>query len=147
MIAFQMSVCQAEIPGMATYPTGDASIVLLERIQHLRDPCHCFGWRCSGLEEFTKFLTLLFIIGWVPRDIGWFTLEEIGNEHLIRLLLVTVGKNIGALQSLGIEAENIEDDENAVFGTLFASCVLDRMVRYDSIAQSEEDIQVFRPSA
>jgi hypothetical protein len=129
MIAFPRSVCQAEIPGMATYPTGDAWIVPLQRIQHLGDSCHCFRWSCSGLEEFTKFLALLFIIGRVPRDIGRFTLKEIRHEHLIRLLLVTVGKNIGTLQSLGVETENVEDDENAVFGTLFASCVLDRMVR------------------
>jgi hypothetical protein len=35
---------------------------------------------------------------------------------LVWLLLVSVGKNIGTLERLGEEAEDVKDDEDGLFG-------------------------------
>jgi hypothetical protein len=35
---------------------------------------------------------------------------------LVRLLLVSVGEDVSALEGLGEEAEDVEDDEDGLFG-------------------------------
>jgi hypothetical protein len=66
---------------------------------------------------------------------------------LVWLLFITIGKDIGTLKSLRIETEDVEYDEYAMFGTLVASCILDRRVRDEIVTQFTEDVHVFKPSA
>jgi len=59
-----------------------------------------------GLEEVAEEL-LVLISGWrVPRDISGLALKEVGHEHAV-LLLVRGGQDIGTLESLVEEAEDI----------------------------------------
>lgn len=41
-----------------------------------------------------------------------FAVEEIGHEDLVLVVLVGVGEDIGALEGLGFEAEDVVDDED-----------------------------------
>lgn len=66
------------------------------------------AWRSgAGFEEFAEFLFVFVGGGWVPRDVGGFALEEIGDEDAVFLVLVGVGEDIGALEGLWKVAENI----------------------------------------
>lgn len=58
------------------------------------------------LEEVAEELLVLVSGGRVPRDIGGLALEEIGHEHAV-FLLVRVGQDIGTLDGLVEEAEDV----------------------------------------
>lgn len=66
------------------------------------------AWRTGfGLEEIAEFLFVFGGGGWVPRDVGGFAFEEIGDVDAIFLILVGCGEDVGALEGLGEEAEDV----------------------------------------
>lgn len=68
-------------------------------------------WGCSGrLEELAKLGAFLVIVGRVPRDIGRLAIEEIGNEDLVRMVLIRVGEDVGALERLRKEPKDVVYD-------------------------------------
>jgi len=70
-------------------------------------------------EEGAQFLLLVLVVaGWVPGDVGGGAFKEVGYENLVLSLLVCVRKDVGALQRLREEAEDIVDDEDTLFGIL-----------------------------
>jgi hypothetical protein len=55
----------------------------------------------------------------IPRNVGGLALEEVGHEDLVRVVGVGVGEDVGALERLVEEAEDVVDDEDTllcVFG-------------------------------
>jgi hypothetical protein len=59
----------------------------------------------------------------VPRNVGGLALEEIGHEDLVRVILVSIREDVGALQRLIEEAEDVVDDEDALLCVLGAGGV------------------------
>lgn len=65
-------------------------------------------WRRGlGLEEVAQLLLVLIRLGRVPGDVGRTALEPVGHVDAVLLLRVRVGEDVGALESLGEEAEDI----------------------------------------
>jgi hypothetical protein len=72
------------------------------------------------VEEFAQLLLVLVGLRWIPRDVGGLAFEEIGHEDLVGVVFVRVGEDVGALEGLVEEAEDVIDDEDTllcVFGT------------------------------
>lgn len=44
---------------------------------------------------------------WVPGDVGGFAFEEVGDVDAVFVVLVRSGEDVGALDGLGEEAEDI----------------------------------------
>ena len=63
-------------------------------------------------EEIAQLLLLLFVVGREDARMDGFAVEEIGHEDLVLVVLVGVGEDIGALEGLGTEAEDVIDDED-----------------------------------
>lgn len=57
-----------------------------------------------------QLLALLLRVRWVPRNVGGLAVKEVRHENLVVVFLVTVGEDVGALQRLREEAEDIVDD-------------------------------------
>jgi hypothetical protein len=81
----------------------------LERGQQLRDARERLGRRGGRLEELAQLRALLVVVRRVPADVGGLAVEEVRNEDLVLLRLVAMGEDVGALQSLREEAEDVED--------------------------------------
>lgn len=69
-----------------------------------------------GLEEFTQLLALLVVVRWVPSNVRRLALEEVGNKDLILVFLVGVSEDVGALNGLREESEDIIDNKDGPFG-------------------------------
>jgi len=67
-----------------------------------------------GLEEATKRLLLLRGVWRHPGEISGLAIKEIGHEDEVLVLLVRVGENIGALESLIEVAKDIEDEQDGL---------------------------------
>ena len=94
----------------------EARIFALDSFQNLRNAPKCL-WRCGwALEEGTQFLALFGCVRRVPGDVGWVTLEEVWHENLVRFLMITRRQNIGTLNSLREVAEDVINNEDAMFG-------------------------------
>ena len=66
------------------------------------------AWRTGfGLEEVAEFLFVFGGGGWVPGDVGWFTFEEVGDVDAVFPVLVGCGEDVGSLEGLGEEAEDV----------------------------------------
>jgi hypothetical protein len=92
---------------------------LPQLLHNFRDPRYRLGRRSLVIKELTKLLLVFVRLRRVPRDVGRLALEEIRHEDLVRVVGVGVGEDVGALQRLVEEAEDIVDDEDAllcVFG-------------------------------
>ena len=72
-----------------------------------------FGGGTLGAEEGTELLALFLGVWWVPADIGWVALEEIGHKHLVVVLAVRVGDDVSSLKGLREESEDIVDEEDS----------------------------------
>lgn len=59
-----------------------------------------------GLEEVAKLLLVVIGLRREPGDVGGLALEEVGNEDTV-LLLVGVGQDVGSLDGLGEETEDV----------------------------------------
>ncbi len=97
-------------------PFLDAWVAGLELVHDALDLFDRLGWRGGGLEELAQFLALLVRVRWVPGDVGGLALEEVRHENAILVLLVGVRENVGALESLREEAEDVVDDQDALTG-------------------------------
>lgn len=64
------------------------------------------GGSSLGLEEVAELLLVLVGLRREPGDVGGLALEEVGHEDTV-LLLVGGGQDIGALDGLGEETEDI----------------------------------------
>ena len=72
--------------------------------------------RGLGLEELAQLLALLLVVRRVPADVGRRALEKVGYEDAVRVLLVAVGEDVGALDGLREEAEDVVDYEDCARG-------------------------------
>lgn len=66
-------------------------------------------------KELAQLLLLVVVGGRVPLVRGGLALEPVGDQHAV-LLLAGLGEDIGALDGLGEEAEDVHDDEDALLG-------------------------------
>lgn len=95
-------------------PLLDSRVLVLNLFHDLRHTFYGLGRRGLRPEELAELLALLFCVWWVPTDIGRLALEKVGHEDPVLVRLVGVRKDVGALQCLGPEAENIVDDEDGL---------------------------------
>lgn len=63
-------------------------------------------------EEIAHPLLFLLGIGREDAEREGFALEEVWHEDLVLVVLVGVGEDVGALEGLGTEAEDVIDDED-----------------------------------
>jgi hypothetical protein len=90
---------------------------LAQLLYDFGDAWQCLGRRGLRLEELAQLRAFLFVVTWwVPRDVCGFAFEEVGHEDLVGVVFVRVGEDIGALEGLIEEAEDVVDDEDALFG-------------------------------
>lgn len=73
------------------------------------------GGRSFGAEEGAEFLLFFLVIWGVPGDVCGFAFEEIGDDDLVGFR-AGVGEDVGALEGLGEEAEDVVNDQDAAFG-------------------------------
>jgi hypothetical protein len=66
----------------------------------------------------------------VPSDVTGFTLEEVGDEDLVLVCLVGSSEDIGTLECLGVETEDIVDDENTFGGRFWTGDVCSSEISY-----------------
>jgi hypothetical protein len=72
------------------------SIFASQLIDNLRNARQRLRRRSGCLEEIAQLLLLLFGVWRVPGDVGGITLEEVGHEDLV-LLVIRVGEDICTL--------------------------------------------------
>lgn len=72
------------------------------------------GRRGRSSEELAKLLLLLVVVGRVPRNVGGVALEPIGHEDLVFAVVVGRGEDVGALERLREESENVVDDQDGM---------------------------------
>ena len=68
------------------------------------------------MEEVTEFLTLLLGVWGEPGDICIVALEEIRDEDLVLVMFIRGGEDVGALDGLVEEAEDVVDVEEGFGG-------------------------------
>lgn len=91
-------------PFLEAVPTGGQ----LVRVRHdARDLGQREGRRRLGLEEVAQLLLVLVRLGRVPRDIGGAALEEVGDEHAVLPLSVGGCQDVGTLDGLWPETEDV----------------------------------------
>ena len=109
----------AHLPAPAeAHNTPLLELALLGRnlLHGLRDARQRLRRRGLGLEELAQLLALLIVVRRVPADVGWLALEEVRHEDAVRVLLVAVSEDVGALDGLWEEAEYVEDYEDCARG-------------------------------
>lgn len=57
---------------------------------------------------------MLLGLGRVPGNVGGFAVEKIRHEDSVLVVLVGVGEQVGALECLCEEAEDVVDDQDAL---------------------------------
>jgi len=85
-------------------------------LHDLRDARQRLRRRGLGLEELAQVLALLVVVRRVPADVGRLALEEVWHEDAVWVLLVAVGEDVGALDGLREEAEDVVDYEDCARG-------------------------------
>lgn len=73
--------------------------------------------RKPGIAEVSSFPTVrlgLRYVGSLPLDGARLSLEPVRNENLVLVVFVASSKNIGTLQCLAEEAENVVDGYDAL---------------------------------
>ena len=86
-------------------PLGEGARVV-GRADDTGDLVQGLGGHRLGGEEGGEVLRLLGGRGWVPGDVGGAALEEVGHEHAV-FACAGGGQNVGTLESMGEEAEDI----------------------------------------
>ena len=106
------------------------------------------GWAVAA-EPLAQLCTLVVVVGRVPGDIGGFFAEEARHEDEVAVVFVGVGEDVGALQDLVAEAEDVVEDKDGFFGVGGAGDVWrTRLVGWWSLRQpgwASDDLQVFMP--
>lgn len=87
-------------------------MVLFDLLDHLGNFLESFRRCGSILEESTQLLLLFFVVRRIPGDVCRVSFEEIRYEHLVRSIFVTISENVGALDRLWEESEDIVDHQN-----------------------------------
>lgn len=108
-------------------PVLDIRILLPELLHHFGDSSDSLRWSSSRVEEFAELLSLVFRVGRVPGDVCRLAIEEVWHEDLefSRLFgwcMVFAREDVGALERLWEEAENVIYDKDAR-GRRRSSCV------------------------
>ena len=88
---------------------------LLEQLQGLGDALDGLRWRPRSLEKLAQLFALLLRVWRVPRDVGRFALEPVGHEDFVFL-----AEDIGALEGLREEPEDVVDEEDGFLGLRLA---------------------------
>lgn len=115
------SLCADQIGDLAApavaddAPCFDRGMFYLELVDDLGDASDGLGWSGLGAEEGTEFFTLFLCVGRIPGDVGGGAFEEIGHEDLVLVVFVAMGEDVGALDGLRPEAEDVVDDQDALF--------------------------------
>ena len=98
--------------------------LLLNLLHDLRDLLRRLWGRCRALEEGSQLFALLLGIRWVPGMIGRLAVEKIRNKDLVLMVLVVcMGEDVGPLQRLWAEAEDVIDDQDGRSSSRGASFV------------------------
>jgi hypothetical protein len=72
------------------------------------------GWRHGlGGEEVAEFLALLLVVRRIPGDICGLALEEVGHDDAVGLVRVGGGEDVGSLEGLVEEAEDVCSRQSA----------------------------------
>jgi hypothetical protein len=106
-----------------TDPSLDLRVLFAQRLNDLGDALQRLRRRGGPGEELAQLLALLLGVRRIPGDVGRVAVEEVRHEDAVRALVVAGGKDVGALQRLREEAEDVVDDEDAVGGLLVAGRV------------------------
>ena len=104
-------------------PGFDVRVCLFGFGEHGLDAVEGVGGRGLGLEELAELGALLVCLGRVPGDVGGFAVEEVGHEDLVFVRLVRVGEDVGALDRLREEAEDVVDEDEGFGGVGWAGDV------------------------
>ena len=72
--------------------------------------------RRSDIEPVAQGRLLIFVIRRVPLYLGWVAVEEVRHEDLVGVLGVAVGEDVGALERLRKEAEDVVDRKDSAVG-------------------------------
>jgi hypothetical protein len=101
----------------------DVRVLALDSFEDLWDAREGLRRGSRALEEGTELLAFLFVVRWVPANVSWIALEEVRDEDVVGLLMITRCKYVGTLKCLRVESEDIVDDQYAMFGIGRASLV------------------------
>lgn len=108
------------LESLPTDPGLDVRILFAQRLQDLGDALQRLRRGGGPGKELAQLLALLGRVRRVPRDVGGSAVEEVRHEDAVRPLVVAGGEDVGALQRLREEAEDVVDDEDGVGGFLVA---------------------------
>lgn len=95
-----------------TPPLLHACILVPQFLHQLRYFLCCIRWTGRPGKEIAQLLLLLFIVRGKDGLRQGFAVEEVGHEDLMLLVLIGIGEDVGALKGLGLEAEDVVDDED-----------------------------------
>ena len=108
---------QSTLPHLAApahpQPTPCADIaarLVLNLLHDFWNLLRCLRWCSWTLEESSKLLAFLLGVRRIPRMVGWLAEEEIRDEDLVLVLFVGVCEDVGTLECLFAEAEDVIDD-------------------------------------
>lgn len=102
-------------------PVADIWVARFELLDDGLELLDGFGWCGSGLEKLSQSLAFVLGVRRVPGNVCRVALKPVGHEDLVLLVLIRGGEDIGTLESLGEEAKDVIDDQNALFGRRGAS--------------------------
>ena len=71
--------------------------------------------RAVAAEPLAELGALVVVVGRVPGDVGGLFAEEARHEDAVAVLFVRVGEDVGALEDLVAEAEDVVEDEDGLF--------------------------------
>jgi hypothetical protein len=92
-------------------PRFDGRILILNSLDKVRDPLNGLRRRTLILEKFSQRLLMLIIGRRIPREVSGLAVEKVRNEHVVSSLRISVGKNVGTLDGLGVKAKYISNVE------------------------------------
>lgn len=106
-------------------PGLDLAMRLVDLLEDLGDFGDDFGRRGLIGEELPELSALLFVVsGGVPADVCGLVIEEVGHEDLVAVgVLAGGGEDVGTLEGLGKEAEDVKDVEDGFGCCAWASYV------------------------
>ena len=104
-------------------PLLDPTRLLLNLLHQLRHLLRRLLRICRSSKEIAQLLLFFIRVGWKYALGQGFAEEEVGYEDLVLVGAVGMGEDIGALDGLRAEAEDVVDDEDCTGGIGGAGCV------------------------
>ncbi len=95
-----------------TTPFLDARVLFANRLDHLQDLLDVLWGRSRPAQEGCNVLLLLVGVRRIVAARKRLPMEKVGHEDLVLMGRVGVSEDVGALDGLRAEAEDVVDDEN-----------------------------------